>query len=78
VGLQWGRRGRVCRGKKSRNEQRVWSLSGSLVNLEADVARTADDQKLGGSPEATVDFGSIAEIKYLVLLSTYGWKPIKL
>lgn len=49
-----------------------------MVNLHVEVAHIADDQKLGEPLETNVDFGSVAEIKYLVLLSTYGWRPVKL
>lgn len=60
--------GRVCKGKKSE----VWRLCGSLINLDIDEAYIGGDQRVEKALETKVDFGSRAEIKYLVLLNTYG------
>lgn len=78
MGLQWGRREKGLQGKESASNRWDWSFFGSLVILSIDVAHIAGDQKLGEALERKVDFGSRAEIKYLVLLNTYGWKPVKL
>lgn len=66
--------GRVCKGKKSE----VWRLCGSLINLGIDEAYIGGDQRVEKALETKVDFGSRAEIKCLVLLNTYGCRPVKL